>query len=494
VPVRKKSDEIRLCVDFWNLNKVSLKDHYPLPKMDYILQKVVGSQKMSMLDGFSGYNQIMVHPDDREKTTFTTPWGTFMYAKMPFGLMNVGATFQREMDIAFVDEKDKFIVIYLDDITVYSASDKQHLEHLKKVFQKCRKFGISLNPKKSHFGVEEGKLLGHIISKEGIKIDPNRVEGILKIDTPRSKKEVQSFLGKVNFLRRFIPNLAEIIKHITCMLRKGNEIKWNPEAKKYFEDIKVALTKAPVLASPDFTKDFILFSFASEHTIVGVLLQKDEQDFEKPIAYFSRTLRDAPLRYDIMEKQAYALVKALKEFRTYILHSHVIAYVPNNSVKDILTQPDPEGRRGKWIAAMLEYDLEIKPMKLIKGQGLVKLMAQSDCDVVGMNFIVDLSECPQEEKTAQVSQEFIDSPWYADIIYVLENLQAPPGVSKTKARFLKLKAVKFCILDNSLYWKDPGGILLSCLLEDDAKRAIQEFHKGDCGGHHYWKTTMRTKS
>jgi hypothetical protein len=123
VPVRKKSGEIRLCVDFRNLNKVSLKDHYPLPKMDYILQKVVGSQKMSMLDGFSGYNQIMVHPDDREKTTFTTPWGTFMYAKMPFGLMNIGATFQREMDIVFADEKDKFIVIYLDDITVYSASD-----------------------------------------------------------------------------------------------------------------------------------------------------------------------------------------------------------------------------------------------------------------------------------------------------------------------------------------------------------------------------------
>jgi hypothetical protein len=119
VPVRKKSGEIRLCVDFWNLNRVSLKDNYPLPKMDYILQKVVGSQKLSMLDGFSGYNQIMVHPDDQEKTTFTTPWGTFMYAKMPFGLMNAGDTFQRAMDISFVDEKDKFIVIYLDDIIFF---------------------------------------------------------------------------------------------------------------------------------------------------------------------------------------------------------------------------------------------------------------------------------------------------------------------------------------------------------------------------------------
>jgi hypothetical protein len=144
-----------------------------------------------------------------------------------------------------------------------------------------------------------------------------------------------------------MPNLAETIKHITCMLKKGNEIKWNPEAKKSFEDIKLALTKAPMLSSLDFTKYFLLFSFASEHTIARVLLQKDEQDFQNPIAYFSRTLCDAPLRYDIMEKNVYTLVKALKEFRTHILHSHVIAYVPSSSIKDILTQPNPEGRRRK---------------------------------------------------------------------------------------------------------------------------------------------------
>jgi hypothetical protein len=147
-------------------------------------------------------------------------------------------------------KKDKFIVIYLDDITMYSDSEEQHLKHLKKVFQKCRKFGISLNPKKSHFGMQEGKMLGDIVSKEGIKIDPNKVEGILKIGSLPSKKEVQSFLGKVNFLTRVISNLAEIIKHITCMLRKGNEIKWNLEANKSFEYIKIALTKAPCADQP----------------------------------------------------------------------------------------------------------------------------------------------------------------------------------------------------------------------------------------------------
>ena len=153
VPVRKKNGEIRLCVDFRNLNRSSLKDNYPLPKIEQVLQQVVGAQRISMVDGFSGYNQVAMHPDDREKTAFTTPWGTFMYDKMPFGLMNAGATFQRAMDIAFVGEKDKFVVIYLDDITVFSQSDDEHLKHLRQTFQKCRKFGLSLNPKKSHFVV-----------------------------------------------------------------------------------------------------------------------------------------------------------------------------------------------------------------------------------------------------------------------------------------------------------------------------------------------------
>jgi hypothetical protein len=198
---------------------------------------------------------------------------------------------------------------------MYSASDEEHLKHLRRAFQKCRKFGILLNSMKSNFSMEEGKLLGHIISKEGIKVDPDRVEGISKIFIPRSKKEVQYFLGKVNILRRFITNLAEIIKYITNMLKKGNEIKWTLEGIKSFEYIKVALTKALILANPNFENNFILFSFASEHTIIGVLLQKDDQNFEKTISYYNNTLRDSPLKYQIMDKKMYSLFKALKEFR-----------------------------------------------------------------------------------------------------------------------------------------------------------------------------------
>ena len=143
-----------------------------------------------------------------------------MYDKMPFGLMNAGATFQRAMDIAFVGKKEKFVVIYLDDITVFSQSDEEHLKHLKQTFLKCRKYQLSVNPKTSHFAVKEGKLLGHLVSVDGIRIDPERVKDILKISLPRSKKDVQSFIGKINFLRWFIQNFVETIKQITTMLNK----------------------------------------------------------------------------------------------------------------------------------------------------------------------------------------------------------------------------------------------------------------------------------
>jgi hypothetical protein len=333
IPVRKKNVEIRLCVDFINLNKSSKKDNYPLPKMDHILQRVIGSSRISMIDGFSGYNQIYVLPEDREKTTFTTPWGTFIYAKIPFGLMNAGETFQRAMDISFIGEKNKFVVICMDDIIVFSRFDKDHCHHMRRVFLKCRKFGLSLNPRKSLFAMREGKLLGHILSAEWVRIHPRRVEAIHTLSFPRSKKEVQSFFGKINFLRRFISNLAKLVKHITSILRKGNEVKWTVESRNSFDQIKKALTKAPMFINHDYSKELSIFCFSSSDTLVVVLLQRNTKGLEQPISFFSRALRDAEMIYDIMEKKEYDLVKSLKDFIIYVMYSKIIAYVPSASVK-----------------------------------------------------------------------------------------------------------------------------------------------------------------
>jgi hypothetical protein len=463
--------------------------------MDHILEKVVGANRMSMIDGFSGYNQIAMNEQDREKTAFTTPWGTFMYDKMPFGLMNAGATFQRAMDIAFVGERDKFVVIYLDDLTVFSKIDEEHLMHLKQTFEKCRRFGLSLNPKKSHFAMQEGKLLGHVVSKEGIRIDPKRIEAIDTITIPRNIKEIQSFLGKINFLRRFIPNFAEIVKLITGMLKKDSGVNWTTEARASFAHIKKVISEAPVLASPDYLKDFLIFSFASEHTIAAVLLQKNEEGFEQPIAFFSKSLRDAELKYDIMEKQAYAMVKALKAFRTYVLHSKIIAYVPTSSVKDILVQPDSDGKRGRWLAKIQEFDLEVKLTKLIKGQGLAKLLAESNLRALDINCLQEedrdthLHKPDDQTDPSKIEEKFISSGWYKDIVFYLLNLKCPNELSPAKCRTLKLHAVKYCIAENQLYWKDPLGFLLVCLVESETPRVIEEFHEGVCGGHHAWRAT-----
>jgi len=195
--------------------------------------------------------------------------------------------------------------------------------------------------------MKEGKLLGHIVSAEGVRIDPSRVEALQTLSLPRSKKEVQAFLGKINFLRRFVSNFAELVKHITTMLRKGNEVKWTAEPRESFIQIKKALTEVPVLISPDYSKDFLIFSFACCDTVAAFLLQKNDQGQEQPIFFYSRALRDTELRYAIMQKKAYALVKALKSFRVYVLHSKIIAYVPSASVKEILIQHDMDGKRGK---------------------------------------------------------------------------------------------------------------------------------------------------
>ena len=183
------------------------------------------------------------------------------------------------------------------------------------------------------------------------------------------------------------------------------------------------------------------------------------------------------------------MVKPLKDFWVYILHSHILAYVPNTSVKDVLVQTDLEGRRGKWITDLLEYDVEIKPTKLVKGQGLAKLMAESNLHALDINMIAAMSDENEEGMSIHVSKMFSLSPWYTDIIYVLKTLSPLPSMTKNKSRTLKMKVAKFCILNSALYWKDLGGILLNCLVEEEAKKVMEDFHGGDCGGHLFWKST-----
>jgi hypothetical protein len=255
------------------------------------------------------------------------------------------------------------------------------------------------------------------------------------------------------------------------MLKKDTKIKWNAEEKYSFDQVKQGLTRSLVLIILDFTKDFLIFSFGSEHTIATMLLQKNNEGHEQPISFLSQSLRDDALKYNFMENKALALVKSIKYFRVYILHSHIIAYVPNPVVKDILTQNSPDGKRGKWISIIFEYDIEIKPTKLITCQRLDKLMDESNSHDLDINFLAALYE-QEEHATPQVTEAFATSLWYGDLIFVLHHLQDPIGSTNTKDRFLIFKSMKFFILDDNLYSKDAGGILLNCLLKDEEDKVM----------------------
>lgn len=231
----------------------------------------------------------------------------------------------------------------------YSKKEEDHCNDLEEIFIRALEYGISLNPKKCHFGVTEEKLLGHIVSKDGVRIDPERIVVIDKIQIPKTVKEIQSFFGQINFVRRFVSNFSKIVKTIAKMLKKGAEIKWTNEALEAFVNIKRAIKEAPVLKFPNFSKPFQVFSFASFHTIAAVMLQNNDEGHEQPVAFFSKTLQASELNYDLNEKQAYALVKTVKYFRPYLVGATIITYVPNAIVNDIFRQLETTGRRCRWI-------------------------------------------------------------------------------------------------------------------------------------------------
>jgi hypothetical protein len=240
VPIDKKQGTIRVCVDYRDINKACPKDNFPTPFVDQIVDDYARSEIFSLMDGFSGYNQINIVPEDQHKTTFICPWGTFAYRKLPFGLKNVGATFQRAMSYAFNDIKH-IVQPYLDDLPTHSMRRVDHPTHLRAIFVQCRFYRIRLNPHKCVFCVESGRLLGFIISHQGIWVDPLKVEAILNLPPPSTLRQLQSLQGKAKFLCRFIPNYAEITRGFMRLLKKDSEFVWDTIANNAFETLKLSL-------------------------------------------------------------------------------------------------------------------------------------------------------------------------------------------------------------------------------------------------------------
>ena len=260
-----------MCIDYRKLNSITRKDHFSLSFKDQILERVTGHEFYCFLDGYSVYNQIAIALEDQEKTTFTCPFGTFAYRRMPFGLCNALATFQRCMLSIFSDMVECFLEVFMDDFSVFGNSFDDCLSNLEKVLIRCEEKNLVLNWEKCHFMVTTGIVLGHIISSEGIEVDKSKIELIANLPTPKTVKEIRSFLGHASFYRRFIKDFSIISKPLCNLLTKDTIFEWTENCENAFVKLKSMLTSTPIMQPPDWTLPFEIMCDASNY-VVGAIL------------------------------------------------------------------------------------------------------------------------------------------------------------------------------------------------------------------------------
>lgn len=308
VPVIKPDGSIRPCIDYRTLNTMTIKDRYPIPRIDEILDALSSAKIFSTLDATSGYYQIAMEEDDIHKTAFCYKNGFYEFTRMPFGLCNAPATFQRAMDSILKKERFKFAIPYLDDIIIYSDTEEDHRKHLEIIFGKLKSAGLSLNRKKCKLFRKEIKILGYIVEEGMVKTDPSKLEAILKFKRPENVKGIRSFLGMTGFCREFIPNYAEKASPLEKLIRgKGKnshaKIAWDESQISAFETMKREICKHSKRYLPNFESEFILTTDASSTSIGAILSQRDEWNTIRVIETFSRNLDKAQINYTITERE-----------------------------------------------------------------------------------------------------------------------------------------------------------------------------------------------
>src|SRR5262245_45321222 len=419
----------RICMDYKKLNKATRKDHFPLPFIDQMLDRLSGKEYYCFLDGYSGYNQIAIAPEDQDKTTFTCPYGTFAFRRMPFGLCNAPATFQRCMMAIFTDMVEQFIEVFMDDFSVFGESYDDCLNNLAKVLKRCEETNLVLNWEKCHFMVKEGIVLGHRVSRYGIEVDKTKIETVEKLPPPLTVKGIRSFLGHAGFYRRFIKDFSKISKPLCSLLEKDTPFHFDETCKAAFNELKQKLVSAPIIVAPNWLLPFEVMCDASDVAVGAVLGQREKKMFH-PIYYASKTLSGAQLNYTVTEKELLAVVFAFDKFRAYLVGTKVIVYTNHSTIKYLVEKKDAKPRLIRWVLLLQEFDLEIKDKKGSENQ------------------VADhLSRLDQKDKTDAINEVFPDEqlfvaeshsvPWYADFLnYLVSGLFPPDFNRQQQKRFL----------------------------------------------------------
>jgi hypothetical protein len=270
--VRKKDGSMRMCIDYQNLNAVIVKNKYPLPRIDDLLDQLKDAKYFSKIDLRSGYHQMKIRPKDIPKTAFVTRYGQFEFTVVSFGLTNAPAYFMNMMNKVFMDELDKFMVVFIDDILVYSSTAKEHEQHLRVVLERLRQNQLYAKFSKCEFWLREVAFLGHVLTAKVVAVDPAKIKAVKEWDQPRNPTDIRSFLGLAGYYHRFIENFSKIDKPMTNLLKKTNEFEWTPKCELSFHTLKQKLTTTPVLALPDIRKDFMVYCDASRQGLGCVLM------------------------------------------------------------------------------------------------------------------------------------------------------------------------------------------------------------------------------
>jgi len=316
--VKKKDGGLRLCIDFRGLNRISKKDRYPLPFISDLLSTAGKARIYTTIDLRHAYHLVRISEGDEWKTVFRTRYGSFEWLVMPFGLTNAPAAFQRFMNDIFSDLLDVHVIIYLDDILVYSDDPTQHTELVREVLRRLRKHGLYARPDKCHFSSDTVDYLGFILSKEGLKMDPSKVQTIQDWPEPRKVKDIQSFLGFANFYRRFIPDYSDIVIPLTRLTRKGMPWNFSDAARKSFEALKSAFTTAPILTHWIPDKPIIVETDASDYALGAILSIQTDSGEIHPVAFHSRTFTAPEPNYDTHDKELLAIFEAFRVWRHYL--------------------------------------------------------------------------------------------------------------------------------------------------------------------------------
>lgn len=362
--VRKKDGSLRMCVDYRALNSITIKNRYPLPRIDELLDQLQGATIFTSLDLWSGYHQVRIDPSDIHKTAFRTRFGHYEFTVLPFGLTNAPATFMNLMHDVLRPYLDRFCVCFLDDVLVYSKTPEEHLKHLDMVLTILQEHNLQVKMKKCDFAKTNVNFLGYVVSDKGISTDPKKVQAVMDWPRPTNLTEVRSFLGFVGYYRRFIFKYAEIAAPLTDLTRTTVPFQWSAAATRAFEKLKHALCNAPVLVVPHVGKDaeYTLYTDASAFAVSAVLMQ-DQGKGLQPVAFESRKLSKHEINYGIHEQELLGIVHALRTYRVYLEGCKSFTVVTDHdSLRTFMTQPTEtlRGRRARWQADLSVYANNMK--------------------------------------------------------------------------------------------------------------------------------------